>query len=154
MVKTSSIVSSGSIPASWDITNPATLATENILQSMDGQITDACQLGADLIIYGQREAYRMHADGSTFVYSYTKLSYAKGSINSNCSIELDGKNYVFGLDDIWVHDGISEESLCDQDCTRDFIFGSLNIRRRRTDAGSSTIQSSTKSISAMCLGTT
>jgi hypothetical protein len=125
MVKTSSPVEADQIPASWDETDPATLATENILQSLDGQITDACQLGQDLIIYGQREAWRMHADGSQFVYSYTKLSYAKGSINSNCSIELDGKNYVFGIDDIWVHDGISEESLCDTS-VRDYIFGSLN----------------------------
>jgi hypothetical protein len=125
MVKTSSPVSADSIPASWDPTVPATLATENILQAMDGQIMDACQLGQDLIIYGQREAYRMHADGSVFVYSYTKLSYAKGAINSNCTIELDGKNYCFGIDDIWMHDGISEESLCDTQ-VRDFIFGSLN----------------------------
>jgi hypothetical protein len=126
MVKTSSLVQTGSIPSSWDITNPATLATENILQAMDGEIMDACQLGSDLIIYGQREAWRMHADGSTFVYSYTKLSSAKGVLNTNCSIELDGKNYCFGIDDIWMHDGISEQSLCDQQ-TRDFIFGSLNI---------------------------
>jgi hypothetical protein len=126
MVKTSSIVQDGQYPASWDITKPNTLATENILQAMDGGITDACQLGSDLIIYGQREAWRMHADGSTFVYSYTKLSYAKGVLNTNCSIELDGKNYCFGIDDIWVHDGISEKSLCDQQ-TRDFIYGSLNI---------------------------
>ena len=125
MVKTSSIVQSDSIPASWDQTTASTLATENILQSLDGEIKDACQLGQDLIIYGQREAWRMHPDGSTFVYSYTKLSYAKGSINVNCSIELDGKNYVFGIDDIWVHDGISEESLCDT-FVRDYIFSSLN----------------------------
>jgi hypothetical protein len=126
MVKTSSPVSANNIPASWDITNPATLATENILQSMDGPIMDACSLGQDLIIYGQREAWRMHADGSTFVYSYTKLSYAKGVLNTNCSIELDGKNYCFGIDDIWVHDGISEQSLCDN-AVRDYIFGSMNI---------------------------
>lgn len=126
MVKTSSIVQTGQYPSSWDITTPATLATENILQSMDGQIMDACQLGSDLIIYGMREAWRMHADGSTFVYSYTKLSSAKGVLSTNCSVELDGKNYCFGIDDIWVHDGISEKSLCDKQ-TRDFIFRSLNI---------------------------
>ena len=125
LVKTSSIVSANFVPASWDITNPSTLATENILQAMDGQIMDACSLGADLIIYGQREAYRMHADGSLFVYSYTKLSYAKGAINSNCTIELDGKNYCFGIDDIWVHDGISEQSLCDT-IVRDYIYSTLN----------------------------
>jgi hypothetical protein len=126
MVKTSAPVSADSIPASWDVTNPATLATENILQSMDGPIMDACSLGQDLIIYGQREAWRMHADGSIFVYSYTKLSYAKGVLNTNCSIELDGKNYCFGIDDIWVHDGISEQSLCDN-AVRDYIFGSMNV---------------------------
>lgn len=126
MVKTSSVVQNGAYPVSWDITNPATLATENILQAMDGPIMDACQLGSDLIIYGQREAWRMHADGSIEVFSYTKLSSAKGVLNTNCSIELDGKNYCFGIDDIWVHDGISEKSLCDGQ-TRDFIFSSLNI---------------------------
>lgn len=126
MVKTSTPVLADNIPASWDITNPATNATENILQSMDGPIMDACSLGQDLIIYGQREAWRMHADGSTFIYSYTKLSYAKGVLNTNCSIELDGKNYCFGIDDIWVHDGISEQSLCDTQ-VRDFIYGSLNV---------------------------
>jgi hypothetical protein len=126
MVKTSSIVQNGQYPASWDIMSPATLATENILQAMDGEITDACQLGNDLIIYGQREAWRMHADGSIQVYQYTKLSSAKGVLNTNCSLELDGKNYCFGIDDIWMHDGISEESLCDEQ-TRDYIFGSLNI---------------------------
>ena len=126
MVKTSSLVSANNIPSSWDITNPATLATENILQSMDGPIMDACSLGQDLIIYGQREAWRMHADGSVYVYNYTKLSYAKGVLNTNCSVELDGKNYCFGIDDIWMHDGISEQSLCDQQ-TRDYIYNSLNI---------------------------
>jgi hypothetical protein len=126
MVKTSSPVSADNVPASWDVTNPATLAVENILQSMDGPIMDACSLGQDLIIYGQREAWRMHADGSIFVYSFTKLSYAKGVLNTNCSIELDGKNYCFGIDDIWVHDGISEQSLCDNS-VRDFIYSALNI---------------------------
>jgi hypothetical protein len=47
-------------------------------------------------------------------------------LNTNCSIELDGKNYCFGIDDIWMHDGISEDTICDEQ-TRDFIFGSLNI---------------------------
>jgi hypothetical protein len=126
MVKTSSLVQANQIPVSWDQTTPNTLASENTLSAMDGPIQDACNLGQDLIIYGAREAWRMHADGSTFVYDYTKLPFKKGSLNANCSVEIDGKNYVFGLDDIWVHDGNSEKSLCDQK-TRDFIFASANI---------------------------
>jgi hypothetical protein len=126
LVKTSSPVTTGQTPASWDITQANTLASENTLGAMDGPITDACSLGQDLIIYGRREAWRMHADGSVFVYDYTKLPFKKGSLNANCSIELDGKNYVFGMDDIWVHDGVSEQSLCDQQ-VREFIFNSLSI---------------------------
>jgi hypothetical protein len=128
MVKTSSPVTSGVIPASWDITQASTLATENIIGSMDGPITDACPLGQDLIIYGRREAWRMHADGSVFVYSYTKLPFKKGCLNSNCSVEIDGKNFVFGDTDIWVHDGVSEESLCDRQ-VRDFIFSSADMSK-------------------------
>ena len=128
MVKTSSIPTAGTVPSSWDQTNPATLATENILTKMEGAIIDACPLGQDLVIYGQREAWLMHADNSSFVYSYTKLPFKKGALNNNCSVEHDGKNYVFGIDDIWMHDGNSEVSLLDKK-NRDFIFGSLNAQQ-------------------------
>jgi hypothetical protein len=126
MVKTSSIPTSGTVPVSWDQTASNAIATENQLTKMDGPITDGCSLGQDLIVYGLRECWRMHADNSTFIYSYEKLPFNKGALNVNCSFEYEGKNFVFGLDDIWMHDGNSERSLCDEK-TRDFIFGSLNL---------------------------
>jgi hypothetical protein len=44
------------------------------------------------------------------VFNYRKLPFSKGAINANCSVEIDGKHYVFGNDDIWTHDGYSEQS--------------------------------------------
>jgi len=126
MVKTSSQPLAGEPPASWDITQANTLASENILAEMHGPIMDACNLGRDLIIYGLNEAWRMTATADIFEYSYTKLPFSKGSLNANCSIEINSKNYVFGSDDIWVHDGVSEDSVCDQR-VRDFIYGSINM---------------------------
>jgi hypothetical protein len=126
MVKTSSIPLAGAVPSSWDQTVPATLATENILAEMQGPITDACSLGNDLIIYGFKEAWLMRADGSSAVYDYTKLPYQKGSLNANCSVELEGKNIVFGPDDIWQHDGNSSKSIIDGR-NREFVFNSLNL---------------------------
>jgi len=70
----------------------------------------------------------MRADGSFDVYSYDPLPFQKGSINANCAIELGNRNIVFGPDDIWQHDGVSETSICDQK-TRDYIFGSLNLSK-------------------------
>ncbi len=130
MVKTSSIPLSGVIPASWDHTAPASLATENILAEMEGAITDAQTLGPKLAIYGLQETWLMHADGSLDVYKYKKLPFQKGALNANCSVEVNGKHYVFGVNDIWMHDGNSEVSLVDKK-NRDFIFGSINLSKRR-----------------------
>jgi hypothetical protein len=129
MVKTSSIPLSGTVPASWDVSTPSTLATENILAEMKGSIVDATSLGPTLVIYGLQEAWLMQADGSTFVYNYRKLPFQKGAINANCSYELDGKHYVFGVDDIWMHDGNSEVSIVDEK-NRDFIYASINMSKR------------------------
>jgi hypothetical protein len=128
MVKTSSIPLAGAIPTSWDQTLPNTLATENILSELQGPITDGCKFGEGLIIYGFKQAYHMYANGQSSVYTYDPLPFKKGSLNANCSIEFDGKNVVFGPDDIWQHDGVSEKSICDQK-TRDYIFGSLNLSK-------------------------
>lgn len=128
MVKTSSIPQSGAVPTSWDKTDPATLATENILADMQGAIVDACKLGSSLIIYGQKDATRMTPNGQLSVYDYIPLPLQKGSINANCSVELDGTNVVFGPDDIWRHDGNSEKSICDGK-TRDYIYASINMSK-------------------------
>lgn len=129
MVKTSSIPLSGVVPASWDITTANTLATENILSEMKSSIIDANTLGPQLVIYGLQEAWIMTADGSTQVYNYRKLPFQKGALNVNCSFELDGRHYVFGTDDIWMHDGNTEVSIVDMK-NRDFIFSSINMSKR------------------------
>jgi hypothetical protein len=129
MVKTSSIPLSGVIPASWDISLANTLATENILAELKGSITDAQQFGSYLVIYGLSEAWFMQADQSIQVYNYRKLPFQKGSLNANCSFELDGKHFVFGVDDIWMHDGNSEVSIVDEK-NRDFIFSSINMSKK------------------------
>jgi len=128
MVKTSSIPTAGAVPASWDQSQPNTLAVENILAEMQGPIIDAQKLGTSLCIYGNAEAWLMTPNGALSVYNFDKLPFKKGAINANCSIELDGKNYVFGPDDIWVHDGTTEKSLCDEK-VREFIFSSINLSR-------------------------
>lgn len=128
MVKTSSIALSGAVPTSWDHTIPATLATENILADMEGKITDGTAFGTSLAIYGLNETWMMTPDQSQQVYSYRKLPFKKGALNANCSTQIDGKHLVFGADDIWTHDGYSEDSLCNG-VTRDFIFQNLNLSK-------------------------
>jgi hypothetical protein len=128
MVKTSEFALADTVPSSWDETDPTTNATENILAEMRSGITDAQNLGEEIIIYGLNEAWQMVADGSENIWAYHKLFDDAGSINANCSVEIDRQHYVFGLNDIWRHDGTSKASICDQR-VRDFIFSSINMSK-------------------------
>lgn len=128
MVKTSSFPTASTVPASWDHTLLSTNATENILAEMKGAIVDAQTLGSNLCIYGANETWIMQPVGAGDIFAYQKLPFSKGSINTNCSVEVDGKNYVFGVDDVWMHDGVSSASICDEK-TRDYIFNAINLNK-------------------------
>lgn len=125
MVKTSGIPTSGTVPATWDQTSPSSNATENILAEMEGEIIDAANFGNNIFIYGIRESWLMQPVGGQDIFDYFKVFDKHGAINANCVVEVEGKHFVFGPDDIWMHDGVTPRSICDER-TREFIFSSLN----------------------------
>jgi hypothetical protein len=125
MVKTSSFAQAGTVPLSWDQATPGTNATENILAEMEGPIIDAQPLSQNMVIYGQRECWLMTFVAGANVWDYRQLFKTRGAINANCTIEIDGVHYVFGVDDIWRHDGVTPQSVADGR-VREFIFGGLN----------------------------
>jgi hypothetical protein len=125
MVKTSDLTTYGAVPTTWDHTDPTNNATENILAEMKGAIVDAQTLQSSMIIYTNRETWVMQADGSDEVYAYRRLFNDAGAMSANCAVELEGKHYVFGYKDIWVHDGVGKESICDSR-TRKRVFTLLD----------------------------
>lgn len=126
MVITSEFAINGAVPTTWNYTLGTNNATQNTLDQMKGSIVDAAPLGQEMMIYSQTETWRMFLTGDDNVWGYVPLFSDQGAINANCSIEVDKKHYVFGLNDLWVHDGNSKESICDQK-TREFIFGGLDV---------------------------
>jgi hypothetical protein len=131
MVRTGEFVLDGQVPSTWDETITTNNVTENILADMEGSITDACQLRNLLCIYSRHETWVMSFQpNSTDVFGYIRIFKDAGSLNANCSVEVNGRNYVFGHNDIWMHDGISKQSICDER-TRKFIFEAMNL----TEAG-------------------
>lgn len=125
MVKTSDLTLYGAVPGDWDETSTTNNATENILAEMRGDIVEAQSLQSSMIIYTNKETWLMQADGSTQVYSYRRLFNDAGAMSANCAIELEGKHYVFGYKDIWVHDGVGKESLCNSR-VRSKVFTNLD----------------------------
>lgn len=128
MVKTSALPLSGTVPSSWDHTVPSTLATENILSEMEGAIIDGQSLGSTLYIYGLNETWQMSPSNDFEVFNYKLMPFGKGSINANCAIEVGGRHYVFGVNDLWMHDGVTHASIADEKVRR-FIYSTLNISK-------------------------
>jgi hypothetical protein len=63
--------------------------------------------------------------GGTFIFNFRQLFVDAGIMSQNCVVQIEGKHYCFGPFDIYVHDGTSKQSICDER-VKDFIFGSLN----------------------------
>jgi hypothetical protein len=131
-VNTSSVADAGLVPASWDYTTLSSGATQNILSEMRGEIVEAQPLKDTLVIYSQKETVMMQATGdASLPYVYRTLFTDAGAINVNCAVEVDGRHYVFGINDIWMHDGISKRSIASGRVKR-FIFSSLATNKYQT----------------------
>ena len=124
-VRFSNLVSANAVPDSWDETDTTKSAGFNDLVQMQTPIIDGAELGTNFVVYSSTEAILMEFVGGTFIFNFRKLVSDEGIINQNCVVEADNKHYVFGSNDIYMHDGVTKQSICDER-TRKFIFTGLN----------------------------
>jgi hypothetical protein len=124
-VRWSNIALADAVPDSWDETDLTKSAGFNDLGEMQTGIIDGMPLGSNFIIYSSDQVWLMEFVGGTFIFNFRKLFTDCGLINQNCVVEVDGKHYAFGDFDIYVHDGTSKQSICDER-VRTFIYTGLN----------------------------
>jgi len=124
-VRFSNLVTANAIPDSWDETDTTKSAGFNDLVQIKTEIIDGATLGTNFIIYASDQVWLMEFVGGTFIFNFRKLFTDAGIINQNCVVEVEGKHYVFGAFDIYVHDGTSKQSICDER-VKNFIYSSLN----------------------------
>lgn len=134
MVKWSNPVeySSAVTAVAWDPSNPAFIAGENILGEMTSGIRDGQVLGSNFVVYAQEQVWLMEYTGSSLVFNFRRLFPTGGIFNTNCVVEIEGKHFVFGEDDLYVHDGVSKQSIADGRVRRE-VYNAIN-RSKRTAA--------------------
>ena len=132
MVKWCDPVQYGSAVAAmdWDATSTTNSAGENVLGEMTSPIKDGLKLGTQFIIYSDDQVWIMEYTGSSLVFNFRRLFSTGGVINVNCVAEVEGKHFVFGVDDIYVHDGATKKSLADNRVRR-AIFKNLDINKSK-----------------------
>ena len=126
-VRFSDIVLANQIPSTWDAALTTASAGFNDLVSMASPIVDGQPLGTNFVLYSNSEAIMMDFVGGQFLFNFRKLFSDDGIINQNCVVEAEGKHFCFGTNDIYVHDGNTKQSICDE-ITRQFIFSGLNSK--------------------------
>ena len=128
-VRFSNFALANSVPDSWDETDTTKSAGFNDLVEMDTAIVDGLSLGSNFIIYSSTEVFLQEFVGGSFLFNFRKLFTDSGLINQNCVVEVEGKHYCFDNADIYVHDGTTRKSICDER-VKNFIFQGLNALKK------------------------
>ena len=130
MVKWSDYAVAGSFPNNWDEASTTSSAGENVLADMRNPIVDGMALRDKFIIYSTNEVWVMDQVGGSAIFSFRRLFDNVGAINVNCVVEVAGRHYVFGYDDIYVHDGVQKKSIS-LGRVREYVFRTID--RKYTD---------------------
>lgn len=112
-VKWSSPADPGEVPSTWSITDPTNDAGETALADTPGAIVDARKMRDTLVIYKDDSVYSMRYVGGVFVFQFQQLFNDIGALAENCIAEFDGKHFVVGKGDVYVHNGVQKTSVID-----------------------------------------
>lgn len=107
----SSLADPGSIPSSWDDTDPTIEAGFGVLEGSQGEIVDAEPLDQYLVVYKEDSTYLLSFVGGQFVIQERPLLKRHGMLTQRCAKEFYKKHFVADFGDIYVHDGQTPESI-------------------------------------------
>lgn len=116
-------------PADWDYTSPSSNAGENTLAEMEGAIVDAVALRDTMFIYANKETWAMEFIGGNDMFRFQRR-FDRGAISDSCVVEEGGLQYVFGQNDLWIHDGTTFKTLASGRVRR-FVYDTM--RRDASD---------------------
>jgi len=101
----SNSASAGTLPSSWDSTNPATDSREFDLAETSDYLVDQLSLGDINIIYKENSTWGMQFIGAPFYFRFWKILSKSGLLHRDCMVNIPGGHVVATQDDIIVHSG-------------------------------------------------
>jgi len=110
LVKWSHVATPGTVPSSWDPTDPTLDAGEYPLAESGGHILDGMALGDTFMIYKEDEIWGMAYIGGRFIFQFRKR-FDFGAVAPRCMLEYNARHYVATPEDVMAHDGFQAESV-------------------------------------------
>lgn len=115
----------GTIPSSWNISDPTKDAGETYLSDTPGEVIDGLSLGDSFIIYKRYATYQMQYVGGQYIHNFRKLFDNIGIMAPNCVAAVDRRHLVLTTDDLILHDGSTYQSILDSKM-RAWLFNSIS----------------------------
>lgn len=125
LIRASTSADPGTVPTSW-VAAAANDAVRFDLAQATAPIVDGCQLRDALIVYTEKEVFRLDYTGGAFIDQATKVLGTSGAMNKNCIVEIDGFQVCLTTSDVIVHDGQQARSCLDRK-TRRWLFQNMDV---------------------------
>lgn len=114
LMKWSHSADPGTVPSSWDETNPALDAGERPLDDTGEYFIDMKVLGDQGIIYREGSTWVMKEVATTFIFSTYRLFSESGLLAQDCAQNIDEKKqFAVTGHDVILHDGVDAVSIID-----------------------------------------
>ena len=110
-IKWSDAAPLGTLPGSWDASDPTTFAGERDLGSDYGVIVDCLELGRTNIVYKEDAAFAMTLVGGQSVFSTSPLPFKRGLMAPDCVCQVPMGHFVLGQGRVYVHNGNTFEDI-------------------------------------------
>lgn len=114
----------GTIPASWDETDPTKLAGNRDIAETTDLGVDMLQLGDALILYKQRSCYALRFIGGTEVFEHRRIPGNSGMLAKRCAAVTPFGHVVLSSGDVVLNDGVNEPQSLITDSLKNWLFAS------------------------------
>lgn len=125
MVKWSSAADPGTVPASWDETDPANDAGELDLAETTDFLVDCLPLGDQLIIYKQFSMYAATYIGGQFIFSFRRIPGDSGLLAKGCVAATPNGHIALTNGDLVLVNGQGAQSIV-SGRIRNWLFNSID----------------------------
>ena len=117
----------GTLPTSWDSSDPAQDANEIDLADTSDYLVDSLTLGDIHVIYKEASTWGMRFVGAPFIFQFWQILAHRGLLHRDCAVQYPGGHVVATQDDIIVHSGQLEsaESIVNRRLRR-WLFSAID----------------------------